>query len=87
MNTEISIIEGKQVKYKKLSLNNQLNLPNSYIFPFDLLKKLNQIELYDKFNFNNNQFTMTKLMKKRIIVKLDQVSGYIKKQEKILLTF
>ena len=84
---ELAVINGKRSEYKKYALARQLCLPDNYYFPKNFLEKLTQIPIGIEFTINNRIFKCCYLMKKRALVKLDQMSGFKKENEKITINF
>jgi len=85
--TELAVINGKKSEYKKNALARQLCLPDYYIFKKTFLERLVNLSIGTEFTINNNVFTCCHLMRKRAIVKLDQLSGFKKDNKNIILNF
>ncbi len=84
---ELAVINGKRSEYKKYALARQLCLPDNYNFQKPFLEKIIEIPIGTEFTIYNNIFTCCYLMKKRALVKLDQLSGFKKENKTITLNF
>ena len=79
MKTQEINLEGDEFKIKKGALHRQLKVSKDFKFTKTGLRKLDKLEIGDKFEFEGNEFKMTKLMKKRITLALVLMRGSGKK--------
>lgn len=68
-------LDGERVTFKKGALRKMLKVPDDYEFKKPVLRKLQKIEVGDKFDFLGKTRTMTSLMKKRINFALILMKG------------
>jgi hypothetical protein len=68
-------LDGERVTFKKGALRKMLKVPDDYEFKKPVLRKLQKIEVGDKFDFLGKTRTMTALMKKRINFALILMKG------------
>ena len=72
-------LDGDEFKIKKGALHRQLKVSQNFKFTKTGLRRLEKVDVGEKFSFEGNEFKMTTLMKRRITLALVLMRGSGKK--------